>query len=69
MKLEDKTIKADTKGFWGGKFDLYQLITRKVQGMKKTGIILLAVVVGLVIYLELQIVELLDTLSKLYTRL
>ena len=65
MKLEDKTIEADTKGFWGGKLDLYQLITRKVQGMKKTGIILLAVVVGLMIYLELQVIEVLDTLSKL----
>ena len=65
MKREDKTIKADAKGFWGGKVGLYQLKNRKVQDMKITGIILLAVVVGLVVYLELGLVDLLDTLSNI----
>ncbi len=65
MKREDKTIKADAKGFWGGKVDLYQRKNRMVQDMKKTGIILLAVVVGLIIYLELGLVDLLDTLSNI----
>ncbi len=65
MKREDKTIKTDAKGFWGGKVDLCQLKNRKVQDMKKTGIILLAVVVGLMIYLELGLVNLLDTLSNI----
>ncbi len=65
MKLEDKTIKADTKGFQGGEMDLYQRAHRKVQDMKKTGIILLAVVLGLLIYVEVQVIALLDILSEI----